>query len=617
MKQNKETLKQFFETGDKPTQQQYADLIDSYVDAQQPAGEANRRFVIDETGTVNIASEQQVPEYTLSPISGTNTVDLLKDGVSVSQIDLTPYLDNTNLARLVSGTVDANGLATFVREDNSTFTVDLSNLKDTVPQYQAGTNITIDNTDPQNPIVKTSDSFVNQVQSIETTLNNKLDVNGGGDQLTNVDAVTLNGKSDTDFLTTTGVQTVFGKKTFSVGQDFNGGLETRRITFQPSTTTSISSSNAGIELDVNNNFLFYTPFNISTNFAFNNNNLTAKRTYDLPDSDGEILLKNIADNTYLPIVGNTGGIDITAGDFVTINSQDKITLNGVAGVEFTSPANNIFTGNVIGNSSFFTKNMVVDPLGSKTNIAGSVFTVKKQSTETSTNVAEFISVDRQASATPGNTSTNSYALVAQIKNNSTVDDAGFTAANLTGSSYSTNNYNFLYGSLNTATAIGTGTGNFVASTVNRSKITGAAVVDYLRGSSSTTTVDNASATVNYMQGSHNSLVFTNGTVGDATVSYLDIDNGAATVTGDLAYIRAGNDPLPTVSGNAYFIKSESVLPSEFSGSLQTTQYKLSALNTAPSSSSDTGTEGEIRYTADYIYVCVAANTWKRTALSTW
>ena len=153
MKQNKETLKQFFETGDKPTQEQYSDLIDSYIDAKQPEGEANRRFVIDETGEVSVASEQQVPEYTLSPISGTNTVDLLKDGVSVSQIDLTPYLDNTNLARLVSGSVDANGLATFTRDDNSTFTVDLSNLKDTVPQYQAGINISIDNTDPLQPVI--------------------------------------------------------------------------------------------------------------------------------------------------------------------------------------------------------------------------------------------------------------------------------------------------------------------------------------------------------------------------------------------------------------------------------------------------------------------------------
>ena len=160
MKQNKETLKQFFETGDKPTQQQYADLIDSYIDAKQPEGEANRRFVIDETGEVSIASEQQVSEYTLSPISGTNTVDLLKDGVSVSQIDLTPYLDNTNLARLVSGTVDTNGLATFTRDDNSTFTVDLSNLKDTVPQYQAGSNITIDTTDPSQPVISSSGSSI-------------------------------------------------------------------------------------------------------------------------------------------------------------------------------------------------------------------------------------------------------------------------------------------------------------------------------------------------------------------------------------------------------------------------------------------------------------------------
>ncbi|AZJ34549.1 hypothetical protein [Tenacibaculum singaporense] len=63
MKQNKETLKQFFETGDKPTQEQYSDLIDSYIDAKQPEGEANRRFVIDETGEVSVASEQQVPTY--------------------------------------------------------------------------------------------------------------------------------------------------------------------------------------------------------------------------------------------------------------------------------------------------------------------------------------------------------------------------------------------------------------------------------------------------------------------------------------------------------------------------------------------------------------------------
>jgi hypothetical protein len=49
----------------------------------------------------------------------------------------------------------------------------------------------------------------------------------------------------------------------------------------------------------------------------------------------------------------------------------------------------------------------------------------------------------------------------------------------------------------------------------------------------------------------------------------------------------------------------------------TGQIQFSALNTAPASAGATGTLGEIRYTADYIYVCTATNTWKRTALSTW
>ncbi|RTL05508.1 hypothetical protein EKK58_07605 [Candidatus Dependentiae bacterium] len=37
----------------------------------------------------------------------------------------------------------------------------------------------------------------------------------------------------------------------------------------------------------------------------------------------------------------------------------------------------------------------------------------------------------------------------------------------------------------------------------------------------------------------------------------------------------------------------------------------------PSSAADTGTTGDICWDADYIYVCVATNTWKRVAISTW
>lgn len=56
---------------------------------------------------------------------------------------------------------------------------------------------------------------------------------------------------------------------------------------------------------------------------------------------------------------------------------------------------------------------------------------------------------------------------------------------------------------------------------------------------------------------------------------------------------------------------------QVSGSVISTQYKLSALNTAPASATAAGTTGEIRIDANYIYICTATNTWKRVAIATW
>jgi hypothetical protein len=39
--------------------------------------------------------------------------------------------------------------------------------------------------------------------------------------------------------------------------------------------------------------------------------------------------------------------------------------------------------------------------------------------------------------------------------------------------------------------------------------------------------------------------------------------------------------------------------------------------TAPPSATDTGTVGEIRFDADYMYRCTATDTWKRVAIATW
>jgi hypothetical protein len=40
-------------------------------------------------------------------------------------------------------------------------------------------------------------------------------------------------------------------------------------------------------------------------------------------------------------------------------------------------------------------------------------------------------------------------------------------------------------------------------------------------------------------------------------------------------------------------------------------------SSTPSSASDFGVPGEIRWDANYIYVCVSIDTWKRVALSSW
>jgi hypothetical protein len=55
----------------------------------------------------------------------------------------------------------------------------------------------------------------------------------------------------------------------------------------------------------------------------------------------------------------------------------------------------------------------------------------------------------------------------------------------------------------------------------------------------------------------------------------------------------------------------------FPNGLTASQLKLEDLNTAPASATATGILGEIRVTADYIYVCSATDTWVRTALVTW
>jgi hypothetical protein len=44
---------------------------------------------------------------------------------------------------------------------------------------------------------------------------------------------------------------------------------------------------------------------------------------------------------------------------------------------------------------------------------------------------------------------------------------------------------------------------------------------------------------------------------------------------------------------------------------------ITFLPSAPATSSDTGAFGNMAFDADYLYVCVAVNTWRRMPISDW
>ena len=80
-----------------------------------------------EDGTVT-TSTAPVETLTSLTVAG-NTLTYVDEAGNSADIDLSVYIDDTNLARIVNGTLDAaTGIATFTRDDGSDFTLDLSSL---------------------------------------------------------------------------------------------------------------------------------------------------------------------------------------------------------------------------------------------------------------------------------------------------------------------------------------------------------------------------------------------------------------------------------------------------------------------------------------------------------
>ena len=80
---------------------------------------------------INNAKVSNVDETLTSISVASNILTYTDENGNGTNIDLALYLDDTNLSRITSGSIDGTtGLATFTRTDNTTFTVDMSDFLD-------------------------------------------------------------------------------------------------------------------------------------------------------------------------------------------------------------------------------------------------------------------------------------------------------------------------------------------------------------------------------------------------------------------------------------------------------------------------------------------------------
>lgn len=145
--------------------------------------------------------------------------------------------------------------------------------------------------------------------------------------------------------------------------------------------------------------------------------------------------------------------------------------------------------------------------------------------------------------------------------------------------------------------------------------------------SNTVTIGNSSITDNYFSGDINAT-------GNLDIGGTALFNGLVTVD-EAVKIRNNSYTEPffykqrsdasqkigfvSPAGGQLDIEFDNIKTFSFktTGVFIAGSYKVDALGTAPATSTSTGELGTIIYTADYIYVCTATDTWKRSALTTW
>ena len=114
--------------------------------------------------------------------------------------------------------------------------------------------------------------------------------------------------------------------------------------------------------------------------------------------------------------------------------------------------------------------------------------------------------------------------------------------------------------------------------------------------------------------------------GGTSSQYLMADGSVTTGAGGGGASVTISDTAPAASAGDLWWESDTGRLKIYYQDTDTTQWVDTnppltqdriASSSAPSSASDTGVPGDIRYDSSYVYICISNNTWKRAALATW
>lgn len=159
----------FITSGQAPVQP--ADIANFETSAQLNTRDASNRNRSNHTGTQlsstisDLTTAIQAAETVTNLSISSNILTYVNEAGTSQNIDLSTYLDDTNLARIVNGTLNSStGVVTFTRDDSSTFTIDMSALLDN----QIASEV---------PFTATGNTTSTNVQSAIVELQTEIDVN--------------------------------------------------------------------------------------------------------------------------------------------------------------------------------------------------------------------------------------------------------------------------------------------------------------------------------------------------------------------------------------------------------------------------------------------------------